>query len=238
MVARPRGRKGRLGVEFEVFRSTRNTHPCDWEAILAKIPGEKTVIGHGAGNDIFRQGQSADSVFYIRRGQVKLTVVSGRGKEAIVSILEAGDFFGEGCLVGQRLRIATASATTDCILDRIDKQFMNHMLHEHHDVAEFFVKHLLESNVSYEQDLLTRIFDSSERRLARTLLRLAHFAKKSRSETVVPNINQGNLAKMVGTTRSRSSHFLQKFRKLGFIDYHGKIKLTVNNSLLSVFLKD
>jgi CRP-like cAMP-binding protein len=213
-------------------------HAVDWEALLAKIPGVKTVVECGAGHHIFRQGQVADSLFYVRRGKVKLTVVSRRGKEAIVSTLEAGDFFGEGCLVEQRLRIATASAITDCILDRLDKRFMALMLHKHHAVSEFFVRHLLERNVRYEQDLLHQLFNSSERRLARTLLRLAQFGKNSRSETIVPSINQETLAKMVGTTRSRINVFLNKFRKLGFVDYDGEMKLTVNNGLLNVLLQD
>ena len=198
----------------------------------------KTVVECCAGHDIFRQGQAADSVFYLRRGKVKISVVSQRGKQAIVRTLEAGDFFGEGCLVGQRLRIATASAITDCILDRLDKRFLALLLHEHHDVAEFFVRHLLERNIRYEQDLVHQLFNSSEKRLARTLLTLAHFGKKSRSETIVPGINQGNLAEMVGTTRSRINSFMNKFKKLGFVDYNDEMHLTVNSSLLSVLLND
>jgi CRP-like cAMP-binding protein len=169
---------------------------------------------------------------------VKLTVVSRRGKEAIVCILGSGDFFGEGCLVGQRLRIATASALTKCVLDRLDKRFLALMLHEHHDVSEFFVRYLLERNILVEQDLLHQIFDSSERRLARTLLRLAQFGKECSSETIVPRINQQTLAKMVGTTRSRINFFMNRFKKLGFIDYQGEMNLTVNASLLSVLLND
>ena len=219
MVARRVARKRKPGREVEVFRPRKKRHPVDWEAILARIPGVKTVVECGAGHDIFRQGQTADSVFYLRRGKVKITVVSRRGKEAIVCTLEAGEFFGEGCLVGQRLRIATASAITDCILYRIDKRFMVLMLHEHHDMSEFFVRHLLERNIRYEQDLVHQLFNSSEKRLARILLMLAHFGKKSRSETIVPGINQENLAQMVGTTRSRVSFFMNKFKKLGFVDY-------------------
>jgi CRP/FNR family cyclic AMP-dependent transcriptional regulator len=224
--------------ETEVFRASKQSRPVDWEAILAEIPGVKTVIECGAGHDIFRQGQAADSVFCLRRGKVKLTVASRRRKEAIVCILEAGEFFGEGCLAGQRLRIATASAITDCILDRVGRRSMVLMLHELHDVSEFFVRHLLERNIRYEQDLVHQLFNSSEKRLARTLLTLAHFGKKSRVETIVPGINQESLAKMVGTTRSRISFFMNKFKKLGFIDYNGEMKLTVNSSLLNVVLND
>src|SRR5271157_2855230 len=238
MGARPVAIKRKPSQESEVFRPRKKRHPVDWEAILARIPGVKTVVECCAGHDIFRQGQTADSVFYLRRGKVKITVVSRRGKEALVCTLDSGDFFGEGCLVGQRLRIATATAITDCILDRLDKRFLGLMVHEHHDVAEFFVRHLLERNIRYEQDLVHQLFNSSEKRLARTLLMLAHFGKKSRSETIVPSIHQENLAKMVGTTRSRINFFMNKFKKLGFVDYDAETNLTVNNSLLSVLLND
>jgi len=238
MLGRAPATKGKLGRAVEVFRARRRSRPADWEAILAEIPGVKTVLECGTGHEIFRQGQVADSVFFLRRGKVKLTVVSRRHKEAIVCTLEAGDFFGEGCLAGQRLRIATASAITDCILDRVDRRSMVRMLHELHDVSELFVRHLLERNVRYEQDLVHQLFNSSEKRLARTLLMLAHFGKESRSETIVPRINQESLAQMVGTTRSRINHFMNKFKKLGFVDYNGEMKLTVNNSLLSVVLHD
>src|SRR5271157_4398374 len=214
MGARPVAIKRKPSQESEVFRPRKKRHPVDWEAILARIPGVKTVVECCAGHDIFRQGQTADSVFYLQRGKVKITVVSQRGREDIVCTLDSGDFFGEGCLVGQRLRIATASAITDCILDRLDKRFLALILHEHHDVSEFFVRHLLERNALFEQDLLHQLFDSSERRLARTLLRLAQFGKESRSETIVPRINQQTLAKMVGTTRSRINFFMNKFKKL------------------------
>jgi CRP/FNR family cyclic AMP-dependent transcriptional regulator len=237
-VSQPVARKGKLGREVVVFRARKKRHPVDWGAIIARISGAKTVIECGAGHDIFRQGQAADSVFYLRRGKMKLTVVSRRRKEAIVCTLESGDFFGEGCLVGQRLRIATASAITDCILDRLDKQCMARMVHEHHDVSEFFLSHLLERNSHYEQDLVHQFFNSIEKRLAGTLLKMADFGKKSRSETVVPSINQEDLAKMVGTTRSRVSQFMNKFKMLGFVDYAGSGALKVNSGLLSVVLSD
>jgi CRP/FNR family cyclic AMP-dependent transcriptional regulator len=238
VVARAVAINRNLGREMEVFRARKRSWPADWEAILAEIPSLKTVTKCGAGRDIFRQGQAADSVFYLRRGKVKLTVASRRRKEAIVCILEAGEFFGEGCLAGQRLRIATASAITDCILDRLGKRSMVLMLHELHDVSEFFVRHLLERNIRYEQDLVHQLFDSSEKRLARTLLTLAHFGKESRAETIIPRISQESLAQMVGTTRPRISFFMNKFKKLGFVDYNGEMKLTVNSSLLSVVLHD
>ena len=238
MSARAVAIKRNLGREVEVFRATKKSRPVDWKAILAEIPGVKTVIECRAGHDIFSQGQPADSVFFVRQGKVKLTVTSRRRKEAIVCTLDAGDFFGEGCLAGQKLRIATASATTDCILDRVDRRSMVRMLHELHDVSEFFVRHLLERNSRYEQNLVHQLFDSSEKRLARTLLMLAHFGKESRTETIVPNINQESLAQMIGTTRQRINLFMNKFKRLGFVDYNGEMKLTVNSSLLSVVLHD
>ena len=161
-------------------------------------------------------------MFYLRRGKVKLAVTSEQGKEAIVAILGAGEFFGEGCLAGQPLRIATATAMTDCTLVRIEKPLMARMLHEQHDFSELFVTHLLSRNIRYEEDLVDQLFNSSEKRLARILLLLAHFGKESRAETVLPRVNQENLAQMVGTTRSRVSHFMNKFRKLGFVDYNGR----------------
>ena len=178
MAARPPDRKGKPGGEVEVFRPRRKRHPVDWGATIAMIPGAKTVIGCGAGHNIFRQGQTADSVFYLRRGKLKLTVVSRRRKEAIVCNLESGDFFDEGCMVGQRLRTVTASAITDCILDRLGKPCMARMLHEHHDVSEFFLSRLLERNSRYEQDLVHQLFNSIAKRLAGTLLKMADFEKK------------------------------------------------------------
>ena len=211
--------------------------PVDWEAILNGIFRGKTVIEYGMARNIFRQGQPADSLFYVRRGKVKLTVISKQGKEAIVAILSAGDFFGEGCLAGQQTRMATAVAMTDCSLDKLDKSVMARLLHEKHDVSELFVKHLLSRNIRYEADLVDQLFNSSEKRLARILLLLAHFGKESRAETVVPTVNQDTLAQMVGTTRSRVSHFMNKFRKLGFIDYD-QARLTVHSGLLSIILHE
>jgi CRP/FNR family transcriptional regulator, cyclic AMP receptor protein len=211
--------------------------PVDWESVLNGIFRGKTVMECGTNRNIFRQGQPADSVFFLRRGKVKLTVFSQQGKEAIVAILDAGEFFGEGCLAGQPLRMATAVAMTDCTLDKIEKSLMAHMLHEQHDVSELFIKHLLSRNIRYEADLVDQLFNSSEKRLARILLLLAHFGKESRAETVIPRVDQDTLAQMVGTTRSRVSHFMNKFRKLGFIDYDDS-GLTVHSGLLSVVLHE
>ncbi len=210
----------------------------DWDSILAEISGAKTLgLEYGANRNIFRQGDPADSVLYLRRGKVKISVTSQGGKEAIVAILDSGEFFGEGCLAGQALRIASATAMTDCGLLRIHKPMMVRMLHEHHEFWELFVRHLLSRNIRYEEDLTDQLFNSSEKRLARVLLLLAHFGKESTSETILPSINQENLAQMVGTTRSRVSHFMNKFRKLGFVDYEGGA-LTVKSGLLSLLLHD
>jgi CRP/FNR family transcriptional regulator, cyclic AMP receptor protein len=211
--------------------------PVDWEALLNGIFSGKTVIECGIDRNVFRQGQPADSLFYLRRGKIKLTVISQQGKEAIVAILSPGEFFGEGCLAGQPLRMATAIAMTDCTLDKIDKPLMARMLHEHHDISELFVKHLLSRNVRYEADLVDQLFNSSEKRLARILLLLSHFGKESKAEVVVPRMNQDALAQMVGTTRSRVSHFMNRFREHGFIDYDDGA-LTVHSGLLSVVLHD
>jgi len=165
-------------------------------------------------------------------------VVSEQVKEAIVATLSAGAFLGEGCLAGQPLRMSTAATVTDCSLFRIDKLLMLHMLHEKHEISELFVTHLLSRNVRYEADLVDQLFNSSEKRLARVLLLLAHFGKESRVERVLPEVSQDNLAQMIGTTQSRVSHFMNKFRKLGFIDYSDNDGLTVNSGLLSVVLHD
>jgi len=223
----------------EVIRANETNHFVDWDALLAGINGGKSVLGYSADRIVFRQGDPADDIFYLRRGKVKLTVTSQQGKEAIVAILGAGEFFGEGCLAGQSLRVSTAVAVTDCTLARIEKARMTRMLHEQHDISELFVTHLLSRNIRYEEDLVDQLFNSSEKRLARILLLLAHFGKEGRSENVLPSVNQENLAQMVGTTRSRVSHFMNKFKKLGFVDYDGVSGgLTVHSGLLSVILRE
>jgi CRP-like cAMP-binding protein len=214
------------------------TPPVNWAAFLAGISYGKTVLEYGADRTIFVQGDPADSVWYLLKGKVKLAVTSQQGKEAIVTILGGNEFFGEGCLAGQPLRISTAIAVTDCTLYRIEKSLMVRLLHEQHGIAELFITHLLSRNIRFEGDLVDQLFNSSEKRLARILLLLAHFGKESRTETVHPGINQEHLAQMVGTTRSRVSHFMNKFRTLGFIDYAGSGALTVNSGLLSVVLSD
>jgi len=223
----------------EAITANQQNQPVDWETLLAGVDGGKSVIEYTANRIIYRQGDPAEAIYYLRRGKVKLTVTSQQGKEAIVAILGAGEFFGEGGLAGQTMRVSTAVAMTDCTCARIEKSRMAHMLHEQHEISELFVTHLLSRNIRYEEDLVDQLFNSSEKRLARILLLLAHFGKEGRSESVLPRINQENLAQMVGTTRSRVSHFMNKFKKLGFVDYDGPSGgLTVHSGLLSVILRD
>ena len=215
-----------------------NTAPVDWTAFLAGIDRGKTVLEYGANRMIFVQGDRGGFRVVSSHGKVKLAVTSQQGKEAIVTVLGDNEFFGEGCLAGQPLRISTATAVTDCTLYRIEKSLMVRLLHEQHGISELFITHLLSRNTRFEEDLVDQLFNSSEKRLARILLLLAHFGKESRTETVHPGINQEHLAQMVGTTRSRVSHFMNKFRTMGFVDYTGNGGLTVNSGLLSVVLHD
>ena len=210
----------------------------DWASFLAGVSRGKSVSEYGVDRTIFVQGDLADSVWFLQHGKVKLAVTSQQGKEAIVCVLGDNEFFGEGCLAAQPLRISTATTVSDCTLYRIEKPLMVRMLHEQHGISELFMAHLLSRNTRFEEDLVDQLFNSSEKRLARILLLLAHFGKESRSETVHPGINQEHLAQMVGTTRSRVSHFMNKFRTLGFIDYAGNGALTVNSGLLSVVLSE
>ena len=215
-----------------------NTPPIDWSAFLAGMSRGKTVLEYGEGRIIFMLGDPADAVWYLEKGKVKHAVTSQQGKEAIVAVLGPGEFFGEGCLAGRPLRMATATTMSDCTLYKVDKQLMMRMLHEQHGISELFVTHLLTRNMRYQEDLVDQLFNSSEKRLARVLLLLSHYGKEAKAEPILPGINQEHLAQMVGTTRSRVSHFLNKFRTLGFIDYAGTGGLTVNSGLLSVVLHD
>jgi CRP/FNR family cyclic AMP-dependent transcriptional regulator len=185
---------------------------------------------------IFTQGDRADAVFYIQTGKVRLTVVSKTGKEATIGILTEGTFFGEGALAGQTVRMGSAAAMTDCELLRVDKQAMMQALHREHEFSDMFVAYLLARNIRYEEDLVDHLFNSSEKRLARVLLLLARFGKEGVPETVVPKISQETLAEMIGTTRSRVSFFMNRFRKMGFIHYNGGLQ--VHSSLLNVVLHD
>ena len=203
---------------------------------LAKVRGAETVKEYRRKHTIFSQGSPADAVFYIEKGKVKLTVLSARGKEAVVAILGSGDFFGEGGLAGQPLRMATATSMTECSIPRIKKETMIRMLHDERAFSELFMSYLLSRNTRIEEDLVDQLFNSSEKRLARILLLLTRFGKEGQHELVVPRISQETLAEMVGTTRSRVSFFMNKFRKLGFVDYNGGLQ--VHSSLLNVVLHD
>ena len=202
------------------------------------MDGGRKIAAFSKKQPIFAQGDSADAVFYIQKGKVKLTVVSKIGKEATLGILNEGDFFGEGCPTGQTLRLCSATAMTDCSVMRIDKKSMVEVLRREQAFSEVFVAYLLTRNIRYEEDLVDQLFNSSEKRLARILLLLAHFGKEGMHETPIPNISQETLSEMIGTTRSRVSFFTNRFRKLGFIDYHGGDDLQVHSSLLNIVLHD
>jgi len=206
-------------------------------AFLATIGEGRKFVLFPKKHGIFAQGETADALFYVQTGKVKLTVVSKTGKEATVGLFGEGDFFGEGSLAGQTLRMGSATAMTDCVLLRIDKKAMMQALHREHALSDMFVAYLLTRNVRYEEDLVDQLFNSSEKRLARILLLLAHFGKDGVPETVIPKISQETLAEMVGTTRSRVSFFMNRFRALGFVDYDAS-GLQVHSSLLNIVLHD
>jgi CRP/FNR family cyclic AMP-dependent transcriptional regulator len=210
--------------------------PFDPKTFLANVTGGKTVSIHHTGQVIFTQGGPADAVFHVEKGQVKLLVVSAQGKEAVVAMLDAGDFFGEGCLAGQAVRMSTAVAMTECAITRVEKASMIRALHDEIAFSEMFMAYLLARNIRIEEDLVDHLFNSSEKRLARLLLLLANFGKEAKPEPVLLKISQETLAEMIGTTRSRVSFFMNKFRKLGFIEYNGKLE--VHSSLLNVILYD
>jgi CRP/FNR family transcriptional regulator, cyclic AMP receptor protein len=215
----------------------RKKRDFDPKSFLATIGAGRKVVAFPKKETVFTQGDAADSVFYIQEGKVRLTVVSKIGKEATLGILNRGEFFGEGGLAGQPLRMGSATALTDCELLRIEKKAMMEALHREHEFSDMFVAYLLARNIRYEEDLVDQLFNSSEKRLARILLLLAHFGKESVPETVIPKISQETLAEMIGTTRSRVSFFMNRFRKLGFVDY-GEGGLQVHSSLLNIVLHD
>jgi CRP/FNR family transcriptional regulator, cyclic AMP receptor protein len=207
------------------------------QALPASIGIGRSVATYGRKQAIFRQGDAADAVFYVQTGKVQITVVSEQGKEGVIGMLDAGEFFGEGCLAGQPLHMASASATAESTIVRIEKDAMIRALHDEPAFSQLFMAYLLSRNVQIEADLVDQLFNSSEKRLARVLLLLAHFGKDGKMETVIPLINQEILASRVGTTRSRINYFLNKFRKLGFIEY-SKGSLKVHSSLLNVIVHD
>jgi CRP-like cAMP-binding protein len=208
----------------------------DLNTFLATIGNGRKIMALPAKKRIFTQGDRADAVFYVQTGKVRLTVVSKIGKEATIGIVSEGNFFGEGSLAGQLLRMGSAAAMTDCELLRIEKKAMIDALHREHSLSDLFVGYLLARNIRYEEDLVDHLFNSSEKRLARVLLLLARFGKEGTPEDVIPRISQETLAEMVGTTRSRVSFFMNRFRKLGFIHYNGGLQ--VHSSLLNVVLHD
>jgi CRP/FNR family cyclic AMP-dependent transcriptional regulator len=217
--------------------ATKKKHDFDPKMFLTTIGEGRTIVLVPGKQTIFTQGDTADTVFYIQKGKVRLTVVSEKGKEATIAILNPGDFCGEGGLAGQPLRMGSAIAMTDCALMRIDKKAMILALHRENTMSDMFTAYLLGRNIRYEEDLVDQLFSSSEKRLARILLLLSHFGKEGVPETVIPKISQETLAEMIGTTRSRVSFFMNRFRKLGFVNY-GEGGLQVHSSLLNVVLHD
>lgn len=217
-------------------RSKKKTISFDPNIFLATIGEGRKMVAVAAKQSIFTQGDDADAVFYIQKGKIRLTVVSQSGKEATIAILGEGNFFGEGSLAGQIRRMGSAAALTTCELLRVEKKVMMAALHREQTFSDLFVTYLLARNIRYEEDLVDQLFNSSEKRLARVLLLLARFGKEGSPETVVPKISQETLAEMVGTTRSRVSFFMNRFRKLGFIHYNGGLQ--VHSSLLNVVLHD
>src|SRR5271155_3140047 len=216
------GRKGKLPFDPKVF--------------LSKVNGGRAISDYRKDQNVYTQGEPADSVFYIQSGKVRKTVVSEQGKEAVVALLGTGDFFGEGCLTGQPRRLATVSAMRECVIVRIAKTDITRVIHDEPAFAELFIAHLLARNSRVEEDLGDQLFNSSEKRLARMLLLLANFGKEGRPEPIIAKVSQEILAEMIGTTRSRVSFFMNKFRKLGLIDYNGSIE--IHSSLLNVVLRD
>jgi CRP-like cAMP-binding protein len=208
----------------------------DPKTFLSTVNGGRTVAAYRKNQAVYRQGDPADAVFYVQAGKAKVTVISAQGKEAVIAFLGEGDFFGEGCLDGQVLRLATVTALTPCSIMRIPKAEVVSVIHEQPAFAELFIAHLLARNSRAEEDLVDQLFNSSEKRLARTLLILANFGKEGPPEPVLAKISQETLAEMIGTTRSRVSAFMNKFRRLGLIDYNGQIE--VRRSLLNVVLRE
>ncbi len=212
----------------------------DPKVFLARTGAGRALADYAKNHTIFLQGEPADAIFHIQKGKIKLTVVSKQGKEAVVALLGAGDFFGEGCLAGQPLRMASATTMSECSIMRLEKSGVVRLLHDQPAFSEVMLRHLLSRNIRIEEDLVDQLFNSSEKRLARVLLLLANFGKEGKPELVIPKVSQETLAEIVGTTRSRVSFFMNRFRKLGFIQYNGSFNsgLEVHSSLLNVILHD
>jgi len=210
--------------------------PFNPQTFLKQVGNGKTTLTCPKNQILFSQGDAADAVFYIQTGKIKLTVISSQGNEAIVALLEPGAFFGEGCLAGQLVCLGTAAAAETSTVVRIDKQAMIRVLYDEPTFSELFLTYLLTRNIRIQEDLVDQLFNSSEKRLARVLLLMAHFGKEGKSDAIIPKISQEALAEMIGTSRSRVSFFMNKFRKLGFLDYNGSVH--VHSSLLNVVLHD
>jgi CRP/FNR family cyclic AMP-dependent transcriptional regulator len=208
------------------------------KAFLESAGVAKSIVRYRSGDTIFAQGELCEHVMYIQSGGVKLSVLSKTGREAVVAMLGPGDFFGEGCLAGQPVRMGSATATTSSEILLVEKRAMIRVLHKHRAMSDRFISHMLARNIRIEQDLIDQLFNSSEKRLARTLLLLARYGRQDKPARIVPKISQETLAEMIGTTRSRVNFFLNKFKKLGFIEYDGEAPLKINNSLLSVVLHE
>jgi CRP-like cAMP-binding protein len=218
-------------------RKSRNKKPAfDARAFLNSAGAARKVVRYQKSQKIYSQGSPASSVMYIQEGAVKLTVLSSAGKEAVVAILGPGDFLGEGVLAGRTMRMATATAVTPTVVLEIDKSEMIRVLHAEHELSDRFIAYMLVRNLRVEEDLIDQLFNSSEKRLARALLLLAHYGQEARPQKIIPKVSQETLAEMIGTTRSRVSFFMNRFRKLGFIHYNGGLR--INSSLLSIVLHE
>jgi CRP/FNR family transcriptional regulator, cyclic AMP receptor protein len=219
-----------------VVAKAKGKQPFDVKVFLNTVDGRRSLSNYRKNQTVFSQGDPADSVFFIQEGKVKVCVISERGKEAVVALHGNGDFFGEGCLTGQPLRLATVAAMTDSVIMRLDKAAIVRVLHEEPKFSEMFMSYILTRNARVEEDLVDQLFNSSEKRLARVLLLMANFGKAGKPEPVIAKVSQETLAEMVGTTRSRVSAFMNKFRKLGFIEYNGHLE--VHTSLLNMVLHE
>jgi CRP/FNR family cyclic AMP-dependent transcriptional regulator len=244
MARRIRSAAGTKVAKPKARSETKPTHSAVTEeafsvqAFLESAGISKTILPYQRNEAVFSQGDSCEHVWYIQSGGIKLSVLSKTGKEAVIAMLGPGEFFGEGCLAGQNVRMGSATAVTPSAILRINKGHMAQLLHKQHAMSDRFISHILTRNIRFEEDLIDQLFNSSEKRLARTLLLLARYGKQAKPTRLVPQISQETLAEMVGTTRSRVNFFLNKFRKLGFIEYEGERPIRINDSLLSVVLHD
>ena len=218
------------------LRKSKKVNVFDPQVFLDTSGVARKIAEFRRGESVFSQGQAADSVMYVQKGGVKFTVVNGSGKEAVVAMFGPKDFFGEGCMAGQAVRMGSATAITPSTVLVIDKNELLRVLHAEHELSDYFITYMLSHNIRVEEDLIDQLFNSSEKRLARTLLLLARYGKQEQPDRILAKVSQETLAKMIGTTRSRVNFFMNKFRKLGFIEYNGKIK--INKSLLTVVLHE